>query len=99
MLLPYLGSSFILLVVVLSVFAVVSATFCIYGPHMAPPLVIDSRALSFSQPYRTRAVSRIPYLQETQNGNLVYRVKEMHDGHREIFRIAPKEPSFTNAGA
>ena len=34
-----------------------------------------------------------------QNGNLMYRVEELHDEYGEIIRIAPNELSFINASA
>ena len=34
-----------------------------------------------------------------QNGNLVHRIKELHEKYGEIVRIAPNEFSFINASA
>ena len=48
---------------------------------------------------RTWAVSRIPYLQEKQNGNLVHRIKELHETFGEAVRIAPNEVSFISSNA
>ena len=48
---------------------------------------------------KTWAVSRIPYLQEMQNGSLVHRIKELHEKYGEIVRIAPNELSYISASA
>ena len=48
---------------------------------------------------KTCVVSPIPYLQEMQNGDLVHRIKELHEKDGEIVRTAPDELSLINASA
>ena len=45
------------------------------------------------------ACSRLPYLRALQKGDLVHRIKELHDRHGDVVRIAPDEISFINAKA
>ena len=45
------------------------------------------------------ACSRLPYLRALQKGNLVHRLKELHDQFSDAVRIAPDEISFTTDNA